>query len=701
MNVPAMPSEAILEELERVLGSGVFRSATRSSQLLRFLVEQTVHGNSDHLKDYTLGAEALGRGEDFDPRTDPIARVEASRLRSRLELYYGTEGATDSVVITLPRGGYIPQFETRRVAAEPPKARRPNRLIWLLLAIVALIASVESVWIWSSGASEPPPEMRLEIATPSTNDAVSLALSPDAKYVAFVATSQGRSQIWLRPLDSAFAHPLEGTDYGVSPFWSPDGRSLGFFADGELKRIDIHGGTVKTLTKVPVPAGGSWNQNDVIVFPMVPDSQIFQISAAGGEPRQLTTLEPHQNGHRAPQFLPDGRHFLYLATGSPEVRGVYVGDLQGSHPRRLIDSEYPAVFGPAGYLFFVNQGTLFAQRYDAEQLELVDHPIPVAEHVLSGARAGLTAVSVSKAGPIAYRTGEGGEKRQLAWFDRSGKELAKIGDAESFGVSYLSLSPDERRLAVQRTSKGNTDIWLLDLRSGSDLRFTTDPGPDIAPLWSPRGDRIVFASHATGLFDLFQKPLGGGEAEQLLMTPQAKQATDWSVDGRFLLYRSFDPQSDWDIWAMPMAGDQKPFPVVRGKFEERDGQFSPDGKWIAYQSNESGQFEIYLQPFPGPGEKVRVSENGGAHVRWRHDGKELFYIALDGRLVSASLHISSGGSLETGTRTPLFFANVGPVQDTSESYVVSTDGQRFLVDTVVEEAASPISVILNWKPPSQ
>jgi Tol biopolymer transport system component len=431
---------------------------------------------------------------------------------------------------------------------------------------------------------------------------------------------------------------------------------------------------------------------------MVPDSPLFRVSADGGEPIQVTTLAAHQTGHRAPQFLPDGRHFLYFAMGSPQVRGIYVGDLQGSAARRLMYSESAAVFGSDGYLFFVNQGTLFAQHLDIGRMELTDHPVALAEHVLSSSRAELPAVSVSKAGPIAYRAGVDGEKHQIAWFNRFGKEISKIGRVESFGVSYLSLSPDERRLAVQRTSKGNTDIWLTDLKNGGDLRFTTDPLPDIAPIWAPKGDRIIFASHVTGPFDLLQKAVDGGDAKPLLATPQPKQATDWSRDGRYLLYRSLDPESDWDIWGLRMTGDEKPFAVVRGNFEERDAQFSPDAKWIAYQSNESGQFEIYLQRFPVAGEKMRVSDNGGTHVRWRRDGSELFYLALDGRLISVPLHFTSTGSIQTGPRAPLFFANVGPVQDTSQNYVVSSDGQRFLIDTVVEEAPSPIRVVLNWQP---
>jgi Tol biopolymer transport system component len=256
-------------------------------------------------------------------------------------------------------------------------------------------------------------------------------------------------------------------------------------------------------------------------------------------------------------------------------------------------------------------------------------------------------------------------------------------------------------VAVQRSIGGNTDIWLIELGRGVAIRFTSDPGPDIAPIWSPDGDRIVFSSLGKGgVFDLYQKLVTGTASQEVLTTAQSKQATDWSRDGRFLLYRSNDPKMDWDLWALPIDGDRQPFPVVRTKFEERDGQLSPDGKWIAYQSNESGRFEIYVQPFPGPGAKSRISSDGGAQVRWRHDGKELFYIALDGQFVSVPFGgASNGQTVETGSPFPLFPARVGGVQDISlQEYIVSPDGQRFLVDTALEEAASPITVVLNWKP---
>jgi serine/threonine protein kinase len=570
--------------------------------------------------------------------------------------------------------------------------------IWTAFALVGLIAIVQSVRLWrlvpysASGR-----EMRLEVTTPATTDPVSLAISPDGEKIVFVATSEDRPKLWLRSLESGSSRPMAGTEYAVYPFWSPDSRSVAFFAEGKLKRIDIDGGSVQVLAKAVVPAGGTWNRDGVILFPIVPDSAIFRVSAFGGDPIPTTKLQPQQTGHRFPQFLPDGRHFLYYVGGSPQTRGIYVSDLVNTVSRRLLDSDGPAVYASSGHLLFVRQGTLFAQSFDSGRLELAGIPHAIAEHVAVGG-LGMAALSVSAAGSIAYRPGSSGGKRQLVWFDRSGNEIARIGNPETATPAYPSVSPDYRRAAVQRSIGGETDIWLIELGRGRAIRFTSDPGPEIAPIWSPDGERIVFSSLGkAGVFDLYQKAVTGTGGQELLATAQPKQATDWSRDGRFLLYRSSDPTMDWDIWALRIDGDRQPFPVVRTKYEERDAQFSPDGKWIAYQSNESGRFEIYVQPFPGPGEKSPVSSNGGAQVRWRRDGKELFYIALDGRLVAVPF-ASTSEVVETGSPTPLFPAHVGAVQDISlPNYIVSPDGQRFLIDTVKEESASPITVVLNWR----
>jgi Tol biopolymer transport system component len=714
MSTGEISQTPVAEQLERILQSEVFRTAARSSKLLRFLIEETVNGRADRLKDYTLGAEALGRGDNFDPRTDPIARVEASRLRSRLELYYATEGASDPVVITLPKGGYVPRFDVRSPSEQTTAPRRASYQPrwWAAALVAAFTAGAVVSWWLARPLTQSPAEMRVEITTPPTTDPVSLAISPDGTRLVFVASAGGTPRLWLRPLNGT-ATALAGTEHASLPFWSPDSRSIGFFADARVKRIDIDSGRIEELASASVPGGGTWNGDNLIIYASTIDSPIRRILADGSQSgpsiattargqagMPVTTLAPGQIGHRAPHFLPDGRHFIYYATGSADVRGIHVGDVDGTLAQRLFDADTPAVY-TAGHLLYVHQGTLLAQRFDAERLTLDGDPAPVAEHVTWGTRAEIAALSASAAGPIAYRTGSPGGKRQFVWFDRAGRELTRVGSPHSFGPSYLSMAPDGRRIAVQRTDGGNTDIWLVDLARGNASRFTTDPEPDIAPLWSPDGTRIVYSSQRNN-FNLYERPIGGTVAMDLLLGDGAKSATDWSSDGRFLLFRSLTPESNYDIWALPMSGDGKPVAVVRAMFDERDAQFSPDGEWIAYQSNQSGRFEIYLQRFPDGGEPIPISTNGGAQVRWGRNG-ELFYLALDGRLTAVPLSFPSGGGPpEAGTPVSLFAPAVSSLRDIARHhYLVSDNGQRFLFDTLVEEAAAPIVLVLNWTPPRQ
>jgi dipeptidyl aminopeptidase/acylaminoacyl peptidase len=314
---------------------------------------------------------------------------------------------------------------------------------------------------------------------------------------------------------------------------------------------------------------------------------------------------------------------------------------------------------------------------------------------------GSAALSVSATGLIAYRADSSGGHRQFVWFDRSGKETGKLGDPDGAAPLNPALSPDSQRVAVRRSVGENTDIWLIDTRSGLFSRLTSVTGLHNFPVWSPDNRYVAFSANLNraGVNDLYRKSLDGTEREELLLaTPQNKGLADWSPDGRFLLFRSVDPKTGNDIWAESVA-DRKSFPVVQTNFDERDAQFSPDGTWIAYQSNETGSFEIWARPFPGPGTRVRISNNGGTQVRWRRSGKELFYIALDGRLMAVPIRFTQGDAVESGTPVPLFATRIGGALQgqNRHQYVVAADGQRFLMNTVLPEATSTITVIQNWK----
>jgi Tol biopolymer transport system component len=583
--------------------------------------------------------------------------------------------------------------------AQAPSRRR---LAWAS-ALVLFTAMAAAIGVWTLRPVPTAPEVRLEINTPPTTTS-SLAIAPDGLKIVFVATSAGQSQLWLRSLDSSLARPLARTEGAETPFWSPDSRFIGFVAGTRLKWIGIDGGSEQTLASdVPVALGGTWNRGGTILFATSPGGSIFRVAAAGGEPAAATRIEaPQQRGHLFPHFLPDGRHFLFFVTGSPEARGVYVGQLDGLDTKRLFDADSPAVYAATGHVLFIREGKLLAQAFDPDRRELRGDPLPIAELA-----TGRTAVSASAAGPIAYRTSAADSgQRQLVWVDRSGRETDKVvyPDTSNLGPS---LSRDGRRVAVYRLTSGNMDIWTYDRMSHAWDRITQHPGDDIWPLWSRDGTSIVFgSSRKTQYVDLYRTLVNGppGSEELLLSTSQEKFSIDWSADGRFLLYDSLDPKRGFDMWALPLEGDRKaPFPVLQTDFDEGLAQFSPDGTWIAYQSDRTGRLEIYVRPFRGPGvDGVRVSIDGGSQVRWNPNGKELFYIAADNELMAVPIRfVSNGTAVELGTRLGLFATSVGSIVGLKyrQRYVVSPDGQSFVMHSVVGKTdTSPISVILNWRP---
>ena len=585
------------------------------------------------------------------------------------------------------------------VPAERPRARG----IWIAwtsaLATVLVVAAV--LGAQALRQSPLPPQLFLEINTPPTRDA-SLAISPDGLKVVFVASAGGRSQLWLRSLDSPVARPLPGTERGSRPFWSPDSRSIGFLADYRLKRLDIDGGSVRTLASgIPVPLGGTWNDAGTILFGNNPGGPIFRVSDTGGEVTTITRVEtPQQRGHQHPQFLPDGRHFLFFVTGSPEVRGVYVGRLDGSDTKRLFDSNVAAVYDGRGHLLLVREGRLLAQDFDTDRLELRGDPYAIADQVTEH-----TTLSASATGAIAYRTASADiGQRQFVWVDRSGRETDKVVYADTAALGP-ALSHDGRRIAIYSFRNDNMDIWSYETSRRAWDRITFGAGDDIYPLWSPDDTSLVSGSVRTSnIVDLYRRQLRAPEAseELLLATLEPKFPTDWSADGRFLLYETLTPKGGLDLWALPMDGSRKAFAVVQTDFNEGLGQFSPDGKWVAYQSDRTGRAEIYLRPFPGPGADVRVSVDGGAQVRWNSDGKELFYLATDNRLMAVPIHfLHDGITAESGTPLPLFATTLGNPGGSvnRQLYVVAAGGHSFVMNSATGEAnASPITVILNWNP---
>jgi serine/threonine protein kinase len=575
---------------------------------------------------------------------------------------------------------------------------------WIALgSVLALVLLIGAVAIVRSFRAAPPTaEIHLEINTPSTSVPASLAISPNGRAVAFVGTVEGQSRLWLRMFDSAKPRPLAGTDGADFPFWSPDSRSVGFFADNKLKQVDIEGGSVRMLAKVYRGTGGAWSRDGVILVSSL-GAPISRLSDMGGLVEVPGLFR--QGSDFSPQFLPDGRRFLYRVRGTPEADGIYVGQLDGKlEARRLLESVTRAVYTPSGYVLFVRQKTLLAQRFDPDGLHLTGNPFRVTE---DSTDCGCLGLSVSDTGSVVYRATASNIQQHFAWFDRSGNEISKASDS---AMSSPSLSPDGQRVVGYRGNPvdGNLDVWMLDVTRGVFSRLTDNVADDVNPVWSPDGDQIAFSSNRKGTHDLYRKSASpGGSEELLLATALHKNTTDWSSDGRFVLFETRDPKSGMDIWALPLdksGKPGKPFPVVQTTFDEQRGQFSPDGKWIAYQSDESGRHEIYLRAFPGPGNEWPVSTNGGTQVRWRQDGKEVFYVSLDGRLMAVPMRLASNTTApDVGAPVALFAPPLGgAVQqaDFRHQYMVSSDGQRFLVATAMEGVDSPITIIVNWKPPN-
>ena len=416
----------------------------------------------------------------------------------------------------------------------------------------------------------------------------------------------------------------------------------------------------------------------------------------------VTTLDKaHENSHRWPQFLPDGRHFLYFSR-QPEKSGIYVGSLDSKETRRILDADYNAMYAAPGYLLFVREGALMAQPFDAAKLSVTGNAFPVAEQVGLNAASRLSHFTVSESGVLVYESGGDVVNSQLGWYDRTGKQITTIG-APTNNYS-IALAPDEKRIAIERLEKGSGDIWLIDIARNTSPRFTFDPAWDLNPVSSPDGNTIMFASVRNGPPNLYVKFASGSSNEELLLkTDRAKIPTDWSADGKFILYREINARAKFDLWILPLEGDKTPKPFLQDDFDKGEAKFSPDGKWIAYSSDESGQYQVYVQPFPGPGAKYQVSTTGGSNPRWRSDEKELFYLTPDAKLMAVEVKTSS--TFEAVAAKALFDAHVrgwigsgvGTGLNARGNYAVSRDGQQFLLNSLTElTTSSSMIVVINW-----
>jgi eukaryotic-like serine/threonine-protein kinase len=554
--------------------------------------------------------------------------------------------------------------------------------------------------------------LRLSIVPPAGTTFTSMdisgmphfAVSPDGSRIAFVASVPGaRPQLWVQQLESGAAQSLPGTDDATGPFWAPDSRSLAFYARGKLKKVSLDGTVPQDLADVAVDVtSGAWNPDGIIVSRAAAGDGLFRISAEGGAVTPATKLDEARGEvtHGWPQFLPDGRRFIFYVRSNIQANsGVYVGSLDSGETKQILPSIVNAVYAPSGHLLFEQAGNLMIQAFDAAAGLLRGQPSAFGDRVSSFPGPGYLSLSIGADGTMAYWNGQAGTT-ELLWFDRNGRPLGKSGSSKRY--QSPALSPDARSLLItEQISPARTDLWNIDLSSGVPSRLTFPIGAfsfGRFGIWSPDGKEIVYSSIDTDGFGLYQMASSGADQKQLSLGSSASYAgfpEDWSHDGRWLVYNVV-AKTAWDIWAFNFE-ERKSRPIVEEPFSQLQARLSPDGRWLAYASDESGDWEVYVKPFPEGRSKRLVSSGGGSQPLWRGDSKELFYVAADDRLVAVP--IRGTDTFEVGVSQPLFATRIPAVlAPYRTNYAVSSDGQRFLVNSLTPEAApAAITIAVNWQ----
>jgi eukaryotic-like serine/threonine-protein kinase len=580
-----------------------------------------------------------------------------------------------------------------------------SRLGWLPLGVAGIAIIFALVVSWGRFREKPPAEaaLRLSVPLPDTLRVDHFALSPDGRTLAIAGFLGNKDGTWFRALDSLELRPVSNTGGASVPFWSPDGRSLGFFDDGKLKIMPVTGGPATALCNAS-PSGGAWNREGVILFGG-DSGPIQRVNSAGGACMPVTRAEP---GARQvlPTFLPDDKHFLYVVPSADQTKaGLYIAALDQPEGRRLLPDQSSAIFVPRrngashDHLLFRRENTLMAQPFDADTLQFIGDPFPVASQLAGTLNPDEVAASVAGNGMLVYLAGSPGDENQLTWLDRSGRELGKVGPPRD--QRAVALSPDQKSLVLTTPrNSSRPGLWLRDLDRDVETRFTQPPfvGPAV---WSPDSRRIALS----GPEGLYMKNIVGGPEQLLVHSNNPIPASDWSRDGKYLMYTDIDPRTHGDIWYLPLDSLGKPagpIPFLKSEFNESQGQFSPDGQWVAYVSNESGSYEVYVRPFRSSGGPTVVSSGGGRDPRWRADGKELYYLTNPGEsrlLMAVSVQTLPTGLLQFGVPKILFELQTRTILPEGNlfSYSPSADGQRFLMRVVPNDSLRTLNVITNWE----
>jgi serine/threonine protein kinase/Tol biopolymer transport system component len=628
------------------------------------------------------------------------------RFRSAHDLGYALEA------LSTPSG---PRSETQPASASSTDAMRVRlfdnpRVGWAAAAIFLVVAIAA---IWGYVTNRPANDSRLmkfSILPPEKSSFGQIAVSPDGRQLAFMAFTGGKGQLWLRGFDATEPRQLPGTQGALLPFWSPDGRYIAFFAEGWLKKIEASGGPVQTICEVEVPLGGSWSTEGVILFAAFPHG-LLRVSASGGEVTTVATYDRARQefSFRFPTFLPDGTHFLYsISSETRETRGIYLGSLDGGVKRRLLDdgnaakyvAESSADQSPeSGWLLFGRDDGLLAQPFDAGRLEFAGEPVSLSSTIGGDLLATSNyTFSVSQTGVLVFDASPGRHRRQLSWVDRRGQQVRNM--AVEAGIFQAWISPDDKRFVADRLDSklGTYDLWVYDESGSNAARFTFDPQHDYNPVWSPDGRSIAWGLTQDGISNIYQKAANlGGEAKLLLKSDETKLPSDWSRDGRYIIFTEMTTRKRSNVWCLPLNDGEPgtPFALLQTEANEGGGVLSPNGRWLAYTSDASGRYEIYVQSFPGGAGKRQISTGGGDNPRFRKDGKELFYYGSDGRMIAVPVK-TDGESFEAGEPAVLFEFRASTVPG-FPPYAPSSDGNRFLINSLVDaQPNAPLTVVLNW-----
>ena len=614
---------------------------------------------------------------------------------------------------TILRPAPLPSAPATTDSTTGPTVTPQRRWLTATALAVAVIVCIAFLVLAFVHFGETPPEERVyqfAVPLPENTRLHSFSVSPDGRHLAMATAGSG---LWVRSLDSLQMRQVPGTEDARFPFWSPDSRHIGFFAQGTINKIALAGGPPQTLCQAEGPRGATWNQDGVIVFSS--RGNVQRVPEGGGEPLEVSERDQSEQGLRQgwsgfPHFLPDGRHFLVsVRSPNPEESGIHLTSLDGKEPERLIEnvsSNASYVPGPSqdhGFILYGNEGNLMARPFDPSRKAFVGDPFPVVGPVDSSFGIGRLGIgygySLSATGLLVHQSGVLLEETQLGWFDRTGRQLELLGKPGV--ITGVDLSPDGKRAAFDEYRAGSADIWLLEFARSTISRVTSHPANDSAPVWSADGRYIIFSSSRNGPPSLYRKMSGGvGQAEALWpaeLPVSATYANDVSEDGRFVFCHKQGRETGLDLWVLPLEGERKPFPYLATSFSEVAGGFSPDLRWMAYHSDESGRYEVYVSPFPKADRRWLVSTAGGAAARWGPQGKELYYVAPDGTLMAVPL--KAGDTLEVGVPQALFKTRLpalGPGEILT-AYDVTRDGQRFLVANRAEEPGeTPLTVTTNW-----